>query len=130
MAFGAPDWLGARWPIRATQGTNQARYVITAAGVIVSGGSGTLDITVASGKRQIFSQIEALSPVSVIQEVDISIDDTIFWRRYYDVYGVVSFPADAALMLPAGSKLTVTILNNDADTQTLRINVAGTIEDA
>ncbi|KKM24634.1 hypothetical protein LCGC14_1603070 [marine sediment metagenome] len=130
MAFGTPDWLGARWPIRTTQGYNQTRYVITAAGAVVSGGSAVLDITVAAGTRQIFSLVEAMSPVSVIQEVDISINDTIFWRRYYDVHGEISFPTGAALMLDAGAKLTITLINNDADTQTIRLNVAGTIEDA
>ncbi|KKK80935.1 hypothetical protein LCGC14_2818510 [marine sediment metagenome] len=130
MAFGGPDWLANRWPVRSTLGTNQTRYVITAAAAIASGGSAVLDVTVAAGTRQVFALIEATSPVSVIQEVDISINTVVLWRRFYDVAGVISFPPEAALMLSAGSVLRVTIHNFDADTQTIRLNIAGTIEDA
>lgn len=130
MTDDLPDFHGSVGPIRTTLGSNQAKYIITAAGAIVSGGSGTLDVTVASGKRQTFSLITAESPASVIQEFDISINDTIFWRQHYDVHGETNFPPEGAIILSAGEKLTVTIINNDTVTQTLRLNIAGTIEDA
>lgn len=129
MAFGAPDWLATRWPIRSTVGSNQAVFKITVARTLTTGTSDTYDKTVASGKRMIVSLVEAISPVSVIQEVDISIDDVVYWRRFFDVHAEIYFPDNAALILNAGEKLTITLQNNDTATQTLRANIAGLEED-
>ena len=128
MAYGAPDWTAARFQIKPTIGSNQERYLFTAAGAIDAGGTGTLDITVPAGDIMTFSKITADSPVSCIQEVDISINDTIYFRQYYDIHGEIKFSVDDALVLSAGVKLTVTVVNNYTSTQTMRISLAGGIE--
>ena len=129
MAFGAPDWLASRWPVRSTMGTNQARYMITAAAAIAAGGTGILSIDVSNVYNLIISAITFTSPVSNINTMYIEIGGTIFYRGNWDMNGNFFFPQDAGPVVPAGVNVTIGMQNLDGSIQTLRVSVAGTYEE-
>jgi len=129
MAFGAPDWLAARWPVRATMGTNQTRLMLTAAGAIAAGGNAFLDITAPVTHNMIVSSIAVCSPVSCINYFWFQISGVTLYWQYYDMNGQAFFPIDSAPVVPAGATATIFMQNNDAGIQTLRLNVAGTYEE-
>ena len=129
MAFGAPDWLASRWPVRSTMGTNQARFIITGAGSVVAGATLTLSFDVSSSFNLVLSAITAASPVSCINYLLIQINDVTFYHKYWDMNGDLFFPTDAGPIVPGGANLKITIQNNDAAAQTMRISLAGTYEE-
>ncbi len=129
MTYGAPDWQAPRWPIRSTMGPNQARYIATAAGAVVSEGTGTLSIDVSTAYNLIVSAITVSSPVSCINYVHVQIDDVTLYWQYWDINGDLFFPANAEPLVAGGGNIKIIVQNNDANTQTLRTSVAGTYEE-
>ncbi len=129
MAFGAPDWLAARWPVRSTMGTNQTRLMLTAAGAVAAGGTAFLDITAPATHNMIVSSIAVASPVSCINYFWFQIGGVTLYWQYFDMNGQAFFPLDSAPVVPAGATATIVMQNNDAGIQTLRLNVAGTYEE-
>jgi len=129
MSFGAPDWLAARWPVRSTMGTNQARYMITAAGAIAAGGTGSLDIVVPVNYNLVVSALTVASPVSCINYMYFQIDTVTFYHKYWDMNGDAFFPQDGAPTVPGGSTATIVFQNNDTAVQTMRMSVTGTYEE-
>lgn len=129
MAYGAPDWLASRWAIRSTMGTNQARYMITAAGAIAAGGTGSLDIAVPAAYNLVISAITVASPVSCINYMYIQIGGVTYYWKYWDTNGDLLFPTDAGPVVPGGTTATIVFQNNDTGIQTMRMSVAGTYEE-
>ena len=129
MAFGAPDWLASRWPLRPTMGTNQARYLITGAAAVAAGGTAALDIVVPAAYNLVISAITVASPVSCINYMYIQIAAVTYYWKYWDMNGDAFFPQDAAPVIPGGVTATIVFQNNDTAVQTMRLSVAGTYEE-
>ena len=129
MAYGGPDWLASRWTIRSTMGTNQVRYMITAAGAIASGGTGDLDIVVPATHNLVISSIDVASPVSCINYMYFQIDAVTLYHQYWDMNGQTFFPQDGAPTVPGGSTATIVFQNNDTGAQTMRMSITGTYEE-
>jgi hypothetical protein len=134
MAYGSPDWLAQRWGIKTTMGYNQSRYLYTAAGDIAAGQSGYIEITAPAGYNIIISTINVCSPVSCIDYAYIQLDDgtgsfTTYYHFYFDINGFQPFPGEATWIIFAGYSMRLYVTNNDVSTRTIRLNLAGVIEE-
>lgn len=125
----APDWYAGVSPIRPVLGSNQLRYMGTAAGNVAgAGGTASLNISPPAGYNLIVSYLAVSTTESVIDYVYLQIDATTYFWHYFDVSCFLPFPTEGAPTVAEGSTLTITTVNNHADTQQMRISVGGMLE--